>query len=102
MHMQAQRTPREQLPCQAQPNCQFTELWALLCSEMHGNIQALYSAIPAQDFIESFQHCCVLGPSLEVRMLKLKLQHFGHLMQRTDLFEKTLMLGKMEGGRRRG
>ena len=35
-------------------------------------------------------------------MLKLKLQYFGHLMQRTDLFEKTLMLGKIEGVRRRG
>ena len=34
-------------------------------------------------------------------MLKLKLQYFGHLMQRADLFEKTLMLGKIEGGRRR-
>ena len=40
--------------------------------------------------------------SLEVLMLKLKLQYFGHLMQRTDTFEKTLMLGKIEGGRRRG
>ena len=35
-------------------------------------------------------------------MLKLKLQYFGHLVQRTDSFEKTLMLGKIEGGRRRG
>ena len=35
-------------------------------------------------------------------MLKLKLQYFGHMMQRTDSFEKTLMLGKIEGGRRRG
>ena len=35
-------------------------------------------------------------------MLKLKLQSYGHLMQRTDSLEKTLMLGKMEGGRRRG
>ena len=35
-------------------------------------------------------------------MLKLKLQYFGHFMQRTDSFEKTLMLGKIEGGRRRG
>ena len=35
-------------------------------------------------------------------MLKLKLQYFGHLMQRIDLLEKTLMLGKIEGGRRRG
>ena len=35
-------------------------------------------------------------------MLKLKLQYFGHLMRRTDSFEKSLMLGKIEGGRRRG
>ena len=40
--------------------------------------------------------------SLEGLMLKLKLQSFGHLMQRIDSLEKTLMLGKIEGGRRRG
>ena len=40
--------------------------------------------------------------SLEVLMLKLKLQYFGHLMQRTDSLEKILMLGKIEGERRRG
>ena len=40
--------------------------------------------------------------SLEGLMLKLKLQYFGHLMQRTDSFEKTLILGKIEGGRREG
>ena len=40
--------------------------------------------------------------SLEGLMLKLKLQYFGHLMQRTDSFEKSLMLGKIEGRRRRG
>ena len=40
--------------------------------------------------------------SLEELVLKLKLQYFGHLMQRTDSLEKTLMLGKTEGGRRRG
>ena len=40
--------------------------------------------------------------SLEGLMLKLKLQYFSHLMQRTDSLEKTLMLGKTEGGRRRG
>ena len=40
--------------------------------------------------------------SLEGLMLKLKLQYFGHLMRRTDSLEKTLMLGKSEGGRRRG
>ena len=42
------------------------------------------------------------GCSLEGLMLKLKLQYFGHLMWRTDSFEKTLMLGKIEGRRRRG
>ena len=42
------------------------------------------------------------GCSLEGLMLKLKLQYFGHLMRRTGPFEKTLMLGKIEGGRRRG
>ena len=40
--------------------------------------------------------------SLKGLMLKLKLQYFGHLMRRTDTLEKTLMLGKTEGGRRRG
>ena len=40
--------------------------------------------------------------SLEGLMLKLKLQYFGHLMQRADSFEKTLMLGKIEGRQRRG
>ena len=42
------------------------------------------------------------GYSLEGLMLKLKLQYLGHLMQRTDAFEKTLMLGKIEGRGRRG
>ena len=42
------------------------------------------------------------GRSLEGLMLKLKLQYFGHLMQRADSFEKTLMLGKIEDRRRRG
>ena len=42
------------------------------------------------------------GCSLEGLMLKVKLQYFGHLMQRADWFEKTLMLGKIEGRRRRG
>ena len=40
--------------------------------------------------------------SLKGLMLKLKLQYFGHLMRTTDSFEKTLMLGKIEGGRKRG
>ena len=42
------------------------------------------------------------GCSLEGLMLKLKFQYFGYLMQRADSFEKTLMLGKIEGGKRRG
>ena len=42
------------------------------------------------------------GCSLEGQMLKLKLQYFGHLMQRADSFEKTLMMGKIEGRRRKG
>ena len=42
------------------------------------------------------------GCSLEGLMLKLKLQYFGHLMRRADSFEKSLMLGKIEGGKRRG
>ena len=46
---------------------------------------------------ESYPEC-----SLEGLMLKLKLQYFGHLMQRTNSLEKTLMLGKVEGRRRRG
>ena len=43
-----------------------------------------------------------ISPELERLMLKLKLQYFGHLMRRADSFEKTLILGKIEGGRRRG
>ena len=47
---------------------------------------------------KGYQPAC----SLEGLMLKLKLQYFGHLMRRTDSFEKTLMLGKIEGGMSRG
>ena len=54
--------------------------------------------------LESSLDCKDISPgwSLEGQMLKLKFQYFGHLMQRADLFEKTLMLGKIEGRRRRG
>ena len=51
-----------------------------------------------QSFLEEISPGC----SLEGLILKLKLQYFGHLMQRADSFEKTLMLGKIEGRRRRG
>ena len=43
-----------------------------------------------------------INPEYSLEELKLKLQYFGHLMRRTDSLEKTLMLGKIEGGRRRG
>ena len=54
--------------------------------------------------LESPLDCKEISPgcSLEGLMLKLKLQHFGHLMQRADSLEKTLILGKIEGRRRRG
>ena len=55
-----------------------------------------------QKIFESPLNCNEINPeySLEGLMLKLELQYFGHLMQRTDLFEKPLMLGKIEDGRR--
>ena len=56
------------------------------------------ASISSQFILKEITHEC----SLEGLMLKLKLQYFGHLMQRTDTFEKTLMLGKIEDGRRRG
>ena len=52
----------------------------------------------SNDFLKEIS----LEYSLVGLMLKLKLQYFGHLMQRADSFEKTLMLGKIEGGRRKG
>ena len=62
--------------------------------------------------LENPLHCKEIQPvypkeisseySLEGLMLKLKFQYFGHLMQRTDSLEKTLMLGKIDGGRRKG
>ena len=51
-----------------------------------------------QSILKEIGHGC----SLEGLILKLKLQYFGHLMQRADSFEKTLMLGKIEGRKRRG
>ena len=51
---------------------------------------------------QSIQNEMSPGCSLEGMMLKLKLQYFGHLMQRNDSLEKTLMLGKIEDGKRRG
>ena len=53
---------------------------------------------PTQSILKEISPGCLL----EGLMLKLKLQYFGHLMQRADSFEKILMLGKIEGRRRRG
>ena len=55
----------------------------------------------ARRFNQSILKEIISGCSLEGLMLKLKLQYFGHLMQRADSFEKTLILGKIEGRRRR-
>ena len=73
----------------------------------------MFTAVVLEKAIESPLDCKEIKPvthkrnkpskySLEGLMLKLKLQYFGHLMQRADSLEKTLMLGKIEGGRRRG
>ena len=56
----------------------------------------------ARRYIQSILKEISPGCSLEGLMLKLKLQYFGHLMRRADSFEKTLMLGKIEGRKRRG
>ena len=54
-------------------------------------------------YIRTMEYYLAIKKSdLEGLMLKLKLQDFGHLLRRTDSFEKTLMLGKIEGGRRKG
>ena len=55
-----------------------------------------------QSILKEINPECSSGCSLEGLLLKLKLQYFGHLMQRADSFEKTLMPGKIEGRRRRG
>ena len=64
--------------------------------------KTLESALAARRSNQSILKEINLEYSLEGLMLKLKLQYIGHLMRRTDSFEKTLMLGKIEGRRRRG
>ena len=65
-------------------------------------IDALEGSLDCKEINQSILKEISPEYSLEGLMLKLKLQYFGHLMQRTDSFEKTLMLGKIEGRRRRG
>ena len=64
--------------------------------------KALESPLEARRFNQSILKEISPECSLEGLMLKLKLQYLGHTVQRTDSLEKTLMLGKIEGGRRRG
>ena len=72
--------------------------WCLWIVELE---ETLESSLDSNKISET-QREIIPEYSLEWLMLKLKLQYFGHLMQRTDSLEKTLMLGKIEGGRRRG
>ena len=64
--------------------------------------KTLESPLDCKEIKQSIQKEISPGCSLEGLMLKLRLQYFGHLMRRADSFEKTLMLGKIEGRRRRG
>ena len=64
--------------------------------------KTLESPLDYKEIIQSILKEISLEYSLERLVLKLKLQYFGHLIQRTDSFEKTLILGKIEGRRRRG
>ena len=64
--------------------------------------KTLESPLDCKEIKQSILKDISPGCSLEELMLRLKLQYFGHLMRRADSFEKTLMLGKIEGGRRRG
>ena len=64
--------------------------------------KTLESPLDCKEINQSILKAISPGCSLERVILKLTLQYFGHLMQRADSFEKTLMLGKIEGRRRRG
>ena len=65
-------------------------------------VKTLESPLDCKEINQSILKEMSPGCSLEGLMLKLKLQYFGHVMQKTDSLEKTLMLGKIEGRRRRG
>ena len=79
-----------------------TELQRIDASELWCWRRLLRAPWTARRFNQSILKEISPGCSLEGLMLKLKLQYFGHLMRRTDSLEKTLMLGKIEGRRRRG
>ena len=73
-------------------------MWWCVTEQYTSNILHIYARKSNQSILRE------INPeySLEGLMLKLKLQYFGHLMRRADTLEKTLMLGKIEGRRRRG
>ena len=79
-------------------------MWELDCEESWALKNWCFWTVVLEKTLESPLDCKKISPesSLEGLMLKLKLQYFGHLMQRAGSFEKTLMLGKIEGRRRRG
>ena len=79
------------------PEYQRINAFELWCWE-----KTLESPLDCKEIHQSILKEISPGCSLEGLMLKLKLQYFGHFMQRTDSFEKTVMLGKIESGRRRG
>ena len=91
-------------------NCVW--MWELEYKENRAPKNWCFLTVVLEKTLESSLDCREIQPvnpkgneswySLEGLILKLKLQYFGHLMWRTDSFEKTLMLGKIEGGRRRG
>ena len=86
-------------------------MWELDCEESWAPKNCCFWTVVLEKTLESPLDCKEIqsipkeispGCSLEGLMLNLKLQYFGHLMRRTSLFEKTLMLGKIEGGKKRG
>ena len=78
------------------------ESWIIDAFQLWCRRRLLRDPWTARRYNQSIQKKISHEYSLEGLMLKLKLQNFGHLMRRVDSFEKTLMLGKIEGGRRRG
>ena len=84
--------------------------WRMPWMEEPGRLQSTRSQRVRHNWVTSLTHSLICNflkeisseYSLERLMLKLKLQYFGHLMWRTDSFEKSVMLGKIEGGKRRG
>ena len=79
-------------------------MWELDYKESQAPKNWCFWTVVLEKILDSPLDCNEISPgcSLEGPKMKLKLQYFGHLMWRMDWFEKTLMLGKMEGGRRRG